>query len=166
MNIKKILILSILSIAIVAMTISFVSADYHTKYKIKTYTSYYSYEDAEYYSDVGGYVWSPKNTKNSIYANPYIYEFRKGNKSKLEFTIYSNNGNKFHHTDCRSSKITINYKIKTNESSVSKTKTYSYNKIPKYGVGKKITLTGAKNSNVTVSSIKWSQVHRVWNHKH
>ena len=43
-----------------------------SKYKTKTYTSYYSYKYSEYYSDIGGYVWSPKKTKNSIYTNHYI----------------------------------------------------------------------------------------------
>jgi len=163
---KKILILSILLIAIASMTINSVSADYPTKYKTKTYTSSYSYKDRVYMPEENCYVWNPKNTKNSIYAHPYIKEYQKGSKTKVEFYIYNNNGNKFHHVDCKSSKITINYSIKTGANSVAKTKTYSYNKIPKYGLRKTVTLTGTKNSNISISSMKWSQVHRVWNHNH
>ena len=166
MKIKKILILLVLLLAIIAMSISYVSADYPTKYKVKTYTSYYSYKDCMYLSDEKAYVWNPKDTKNSIYANPFIREYRGNSKTKVQFYIYNNNGNKFHHVDCKSSKITIKYKIITNKSSTTKVKNYSYNKIPKYGLSKTITLSGTKNSKIAISSIKWSKVHRVWNHDH
>jgi len=157
----KILIFLILFLAVVSMTTSlaFASGD-STKYKTKTFTNNYFSKDKHYLSDEKCYAWKAK--KENIYANAVILEKHQGSKTNLSFTIYNNNGNEFHHTDCRSSKMTINYKIIKDKTFVSKTKTYSYNKIPKYGMRKTITLSGPKNTKIDITSIKWSQTHRIW----
>ncbi len=160
MNKKKILILTVLLIAVMGITINSSSATIKipTKYKTKTFTNYYYISNTQYEGG-GEFTWLPTKTKFNNYA---IHEKFYNSKTKVNFYIYNNNGNNIHWTDCRSSKLTIKYKIVTNSNSISKTKIYNYNKIPKYGLTKTITLTGPKNSNVLISSIKWSQVHRVW----
>lgn len=145
-------------VAIVGLTINAISAEgYSTKYKTKTLTG--SYSSGVYLPEEKFYYWDSKDAK---YSNPTILEYRSGSKTKLKVRIYNNNGNEFHHTDCRSSKITLKYKVVTSKSTISKTKTYTYNNIPKYGVIKTITISGPKNSKILISSMKQTQTHRVW----
>lgn len=159
---RKILIISILLVTIIGFTVSESFAiKYPSKYKTKTYTNNYYSEDSDY-SD-GEYVWYPKTSSIYGFSNPFILETFKGNKTRLEFRIYNNNGNKYHHTDVKSSKMTIKYKIYADEKfSNTKTKTVTYTKIPKYGIYKSITLTSPRDTQVLISSIKWTQVHRKW----
>lgn len=164
MDKKKILILTFLTIAVIGMTIGASSAALKVpkKYKITKYTNYYSVHDTQYDPDEICYYWMAKNTKNSYGNNVVIREYYYGSKTKANFYIYNNNGNKYRWTDCKSSKIKFNYKIVTNKGSIAKTKTFTYNKIPKYGLSKTITLNGPTNSKILISSIIWSRVHRLW----
>lgn len=58
----------------------------------------------------------------------------------------------------------INYKIITlNGKTYHKTKTVTYNKIPKYGTSKSLTIKGSSGSSVIIKKITWKQTHRVWN---
>ena len=169
MEMKKILILALAVFILVSMVIECSSA-YPTKYKIKNFTSNYYASDSYYdedYDEDGVYIWNPKKSKNAINANSVIIEKFYGNKTKVTFRVYNNNGNKFHHTDCRSAKITFKYNVSTFKddiliNSVKKSKTFSYNKIPKYGFSKTITLNSPKNTEIHITSIKFSQTHRKW----
>jgi hypothetical protein len=166
---KKILILALAAFILVSMVIESSTA-YPTKYKTKVFTSNYAASDSYFDDDYDGegvYIWTAKKSKNAIYSNSAIIERFYGNKTKVTFRVYNNNGNKFHHTDCRSAKITFNYKINTFKDkeiikSVKKSKTFSYNKIPKYGFSKTITLNSSKNTEIHITSIKFSQTHRMW----
>lgn len=162
MNKKKIIVLLVLFIAIIGFTMSSVtsaSLKVPTKYKTKSATNVY-YESDSYYYD-GEYVWSPKKGK---FSNPYILEKYSGSKTKLRYTIYNNNGNKYHHTDVRKSTMKIKYKVvKSNGQSYYKTKTTTYTKIPKYGLSKALTIKGPAKSKIIIKKITWKQIFRIWN---
>ncbi|MCK9151534.1 hypothetical protein [Methanobacterium alcaliphilum] len=157
MDKRKIIILSFLVMAVAGLTLSSAFAlDVPTKYKTKVFTSKY-YPSDKIYSD-GQYVWEPRVAK---FSNPYIFEKKNGSKVKISYYIYNNNG-KYKWTDVRSSKITVKYKIKTKYHTYYKTKVVKYTKIPKYGATKTMILKGPKGSKVTIRSMKWTQVQRLW----
>ena len=160
-NFKKTLILLLFVVMIVNMTMASVSAEYPTKYKVKTTTATYNSYNAKYYEDFQAIVWgSGKNEPK--FSNYAMREYKYSNKTKLEFSIYNNNGNRFHHTDCISSKVKIKYTVVKGSNKTVKTKTYTYKKIPKYGVAKTITLNYPKNSYIKINQIKWSRTVRNW----
>jgi hypothetical protein len=135
MNIKNVIMFSLLCLVLAGLTLGSVSATQPTKYKTYVAINHY-YESGSSYSD-GEYIWESKDDNLN---NPVIHEKYSGSQTTIQFYTYNNNGNKYHWMDVRSSQLTVHYKIKTSTKTYDETKTVTYTKIPEYGMIGTLTL--------------------------